>query len=319
MPDSSHRLIPYVFVFLWSTGFIIARYGMPYAEPMTFLFLRFTGVFVLMLTFAFIWRAKWPSLRLSSHIAIAGLLLQAGYLGGVWAAVKLGMSASLAALIVGLQPILTAWFAAMVSERVSARQWVGLVVGFSGVGLVVMAKFSLIGLTVNSLLLAGFALASITIGTLYQKRFCPGFDLRAGSVIQFAASALICLPFMFIFETREINWHPHMIGALLWSIFALSIGAISLLFMMIRDGEATRVTSLLYLTPPVTALMAWLLFAEPITITTLIGTALTVLALWLVMHAPVLNSVKADAEGLSINPGISPDLPPADPTPDKSA
>jgi len=142
----------------------------------------------------------------------------------------------------------------------------------------------LIGLTMTSLSLAAIALASITIGTLYQKKYCPAFDLRAGSVIQFGASALLCVPLMFLFETREIDWQPPMIWALLWSIFALSIGAITLLFIMIRDGAATRVTSLLYLTPPLTALMAWILFAEPITLTTIFGTALTVLALWLVMH-----------------------------------
>ncbi len=284
MPHSAHRFIPIVFVFVWSTGFIVARYGMPYAEPMTFLFLRFVGVVAIMLPVALLWRARWPSLPQAGHIALAGLLLQAGYLGGVWAAVKLGMSASLVALIMGLQPILTAWMASLVSEKVSSRQWLGLVAGLSGVSMVVMAKFSLIGLTMSSLVLAVIALASITIGTLYQKRFCPAFDLRAGSVIQFGASALLCLPLMFLFETREIDWQPQMVGALLWSIFALSIGAITLLFIMIRDGAATRVTSLLYLTPPLTALMAWILFAEPITFTTVFGTALTVLALWLVMR-----------------------------------
>lgn len=284
MPRSAHRFIPIVFVFVWSTGFIVARFGMPYAEPMTFLFLRFVGVVAIMLPVALLWRARWPSLRQVGHIALAGLLLQAGYLGGVWAAVKLGMSASLVALIMGLQPIITAWLASLVAERVSARQWLGLIAGLTGVGMVVMAKFSLIGLTVTSLTLAAIALASITIGTLYQKRFCPAFDLRAGSVIQFGASALLCVPLIFVFESREIDWQPQMIGALLWSIFALSIGAITLLFIMIRDGAAMRVTSLLYLTPPLTAMMAWILFAEPITFTTIAGTALTVLALWLVMH-----------------------------------
>lgn len=284
MSHVAHRFIPIAFVFVWSTGFIVARYGMPYAEPMTFLFLRFVGVVAVMLPVAFLWRARWPSLRQVGHIALAGLLLQAGYLGGVWAAVKLGMSASLVALIMGLQPIITAWLASLVAERVSSRQWLGLIAGLTGVGMVVMAKFSLIGLTVTSLTLAAIALASITIGTLYQKRFCPAFDLRAGSVIQFGASALLCVPLMFVFETREIDWRPQMIGALFWSIFALSIGAITLLFIMIRDGAATRVTSLLYLTPPLTALMAWILFSEPITMTTIFGTTLTVLALWLVMH-----------------------------------
>jgi drug/metabolite transporter (DMT)-like permease len=287
MPASVHSLIPFIFVFVWSTGFIVARYAMPYAEPMTFLFLRFSGVLVCMLPVALLWRARWPSLRQTGHIALAGLLLQTGYLGGVWAAVKLGMSSSLAALIMALQPIITAWLAAMVAEKVSTRQWLGLLAGFGGVALVVMAKFSLIGLTLESLSLAGIALVSITVGTLYQKRYCPDFDLRAGSVIQFGASALLCVPLMFLFETRQIDWQPALVAALLWSVLALSIGAITLLFIMIRDGAATRVTSYLYLTPPLTALMAWVLFAEPITPTTLAGTALTVVALWLVTHRSV--------------------------------
>lgn len=284
MSPIQQRLIPFVFVFIWSTGFIVARYGMPYAEPMTFLFLRFVGVLLIMVPLSLVFRVTWPPRRQIAHIALAGTLLQAGYLGGVWAAVKLGMSASLAALIVGLQPIITAWLGALVAEKVSGRQWLGLLAGLAGVGMVVMAKFSLIGLTLSSLMLSIVALISITTGTLYQKRFCPGFDLRAGSVIQFGASALVCLPFMFLFETRAVDWQPPMIAALLWSIVALSIGAISLLFMMIRDGAATKVTSYLYLTPPVTALMAWVLFAEPITVTTLVGTAMTVMALWLVVR-----------------------------------
>ncbi len=286
MKQSLQRLIPVIFVFVWSTGFIVARYGMPYAEPMTFLFLRFAGVLVVMVPVALLAGVTWPSGRQCLHIAIAGMMLQAGYLGGVWAAVKLGMSASLVALIMGLQPIFTAWLSALVAERVNARQWLGLMAGLTGVGMVVMAKFSLIGLSLVSLGLSVLALASITLGTLYQKRFCPRFDLRVGSTIQFAASALLCVPFMFAFETRQIEWVFPMIASLLWSIFALSIGAISLLFIMIRDGAATKVTSLLYMTPPTTAVMAWFLFDEPITPMTVAGTAVTVVALLLVIKDP---------------------------------
>lgn len=286
MKQSLQRLIPVIFVFVWSTGFIVARYGMPYSEPMTFLFLRFVGVLLVMVPVALLARVTWPSRRQCLHIAIAGTMLQAGYLGGVWAAVKLGMSASLVALVMGLQPIFTAWLSAVVAERVSARQWLGLIAGLVGVGMVVLERLSLIGLSLMSLGLAALALASITLGTLYQKRFCPSFDLRVGSTIQFAAAALVCLPVMFAFETREIEWVFPMIGALLWSIFALSIGAISLLFIMIRDGAATKVTSLLYMTPPTTAVMAWFLFDEPITLMTVMGTAVTVVALLLVIRSP---------------------------------
>ncbi len=285
MQTALKRLIPAAFVLIWSSGFIIARYGMPHAEPMTFSFLRFAGVLVLMVPAVLILRPVWPNWRQIGHIGVAGLLVQAVYLGGVWAAVRHGMSAGLVALIVGLQPILTAWFSAFVAERITGRQWIGLLLGLSGVALVVMAKLSLTGLSLTSLLLAALGLAGITVGTLYQKRFCPSFDLRAGSVIQFTVSALACLPFMFLFETRQIDWHPEMIGALIWAVLGLSIGAISLLFLMIREGAATQVTSLLYLTPPTTAVMAWFLFDEPITLLTVSGTLLTVWGVWWVMSS----------------------------------
>jgi len=280
-----HRFAPWIapiFVIIWSTGFIVARYGMPHSEPMTFLTMRFAGVLVFMVPIVLIWRAPWPNRSQIIHIAIAGLLLQAGYLGGVWAAVKEGMSAGLSALIVGLQPVLTAWLAAWLAERVSPKQWLGLFLGLVGVGLVVWAKLSLIGLSVASLIYIVFALLSITAGTIYQKKYCAQFDLRTGSVIQFAASTLACMPLMFLFETRQIEWVPELISALLWSILALSIGAISLLFVMIRNGEATRVTSLMYLTPPTTALMAWVLFGEPITWMIVLGIAITMMAVLLV-------------------------------------
>jgi drug/metabolite transporter (DMT)-like permease len=292
MTESTRRLIPITFVLLWSSGFIIARYGMPHSEPMTFSFLRFAGVLLIMLPAVALMRPAWPSWRQAGHIAVAGVLLQAAYLGGVWAAVKHGMSAGLVALIMGLQPILTAWFSAFISEKVSGRQWTGLALGIAGVALVVWAKLSITNLSFLSLGLAAIALASITTGTLYQKKFCPSFDLRAGSVIQFAVSAVACLPFMFLFETREITWHPEMIGALIWAIFGLSIGAISLLFIMIREGAATKVTSLLYLTPPTTAIMAWILFNEPITLLTVSGMLLTVVGVWWVVSQGNSNKEK---------------------------
>ncbi|AGW89755.1 MULTISPECIES: DMT family transporter [Cupriavidus] len=271
--------MPWLFVLIWGTGFIVAKYGMPYAEPMTFLFLRFAGVLVLMVPFVLLARVPLPQLqnppaaasatparrtdwRMVGHIGVAGLLLQAGYLGGVWAAIKLGMSAGVSALLVGMQPILTALIARRMGERIGARQWLGLLLGIAGVALVVANKLGTSGLTPASLALAGGALLSITVGTVYQKHFCPVFDLRMGSVIQFAAAALACLPFMFLFETREVQWTAAMFGALAWSVVALSIGAISLLFLLIRQGAATKVSSLMYLTPPTTAVMAWLLFGE---------------------------------------------------------
>ncbi|MEY3953073.1 MAG: hypothetical protein RL320_1875 [Pseudomonadota bacterium] len=257
---------------------------MPHAEPMTFLLMRFALVLAVLLPIAWLWKVPWPQKDEAWRIALAGLLLQAGYLGGVWAAVREGMGAGLVALIVGLQPILTAVLVTLAKEPIHRNQWAGLLLGLTGVGLVVWTKLSLVGLSLMSLGFAGIGLASITAGTLYQKRACPSFDLRTGGIIQYAASAALCLPLALAFETGEVNWAPELIGALIWSVLALSIGAISLLFIMIREGAATQVTSLLYLTPPTTAIMAWVLFDEPITSLTVIGTLATVTGVWLVVR-----------------------------------
>jgi drug/metabolite transporter (DMT)-like permease len=278
--------VPLFFVFLWSTGFIVARYGLPFAPPLTFLLLRFLGVLVLLLPLVLVLRAPWPRGRVG-HVAIAGLLLQAGYLSGVWCAIKLGMPAGLSALIVGMQPILTALAAPLIGERVRPRQWLGLGFGLGGVALVVYAKITLVGLGWQAIALAVFALLSITAGTLYQKRFCPQFDLRTGTVIQFAASLLVVLPFAWLLEDMgSVQWTARFFGAWAWSVLALSIGAIFLLFELIRRSDATQVTSLLYLTPPTTALMAWAMFGEVLNWMGLAGMALAVIGVLFVVKQP---------------------------------
>lgn len=289
--SSSSRWVasmPWVFVLIWSTGFVVARYGLPYAEPLTFLLFRFVGVLVVLLPLVLIARAPWPRGK-ATHIAIAGVMVQAGYLGGVWCAIKIGMPAGLSALIVGLQPILTAFAAPLVGESVRPRQWLGLLFGLAGVGLVVADKISLAGLSWQSIALCVFALISITTGTLYQKRFCPSFDLRTGTLIQFAASTVAVLPFALLLEDfglppASVQWTPQFVGALLWSVLALSIGAIFLLFALIRKSAATQVTSLLYLTPPTTAVMAWLMFREAFSITGMLGMAVAVAGVALVVR-----------------------------------
>jgi drug/metabolite transporter (DMT)-like permease len=275
-------LIAPLFVLIWSTGFVIARLAMPYVEPATFLFWRFIGVLLAMACLSMVWRISWPSWSQFKHIAVAGMLLQFGYLLGVWFAVRLGMTAGLVAIIVGLQPILTAWFAAWISERVTGRQWIGLCFGFAGVALVVFEKIGFNDIPLSSYILAFAALLAITFGTLYQKKFCPVFDLRAGSSIQFGVSAVLCFVCMYYFETGVMVWNAPVIGAMLWAIFPLSIGSISLLFIMIRKGAATKVSSLLYLTPPTTAAMAWLLFNEPFTLLMGAGLLLTMMGVVLV-------------------------------------
>ena len=286
----AHRLLaamPMVFVLLWSTGFVVAKFGLPYAPPLTFLLLRFAGVLLVLLPLVLLMRAPWPAGQVR-HIALAGILLQGGYLAGVWCAIKLGMPAGVSALIVGMQPILTAFAAPLIGESVRPRQWLGLLLGICGVGLVVAAKVSLIGLSWQSISLCLLALLSITLGTLYQTRNCPQFDLRTGTIIQFAASIVVLLPFAIFYEhlgpsLDTVQWTPRFIGALLWSILALSIGAIFLLFALIRKSAATRVTSLLYLTPPTTALMAWLMFGEVFNLLGMAGMAVAILGVVFVM------------------------------------
>jgi drug/metabolite transporter (DMT)-like permease len=272
--------IPIFFVFLWSTGFIVAKLGLPYAPPLTFLILRCLGAVAVLAPMVLIAKAPWPHGK-AGHIAVAGLLLQAGYLGGVWSAIKIGMPAGLSALIVGMQPILTAVAAPLIGERVRPRQWIGLLLGLSGVALVVYAKISLAGLSPASIGYCLLALLSITVGTMYQRRYCPQFDLRTGTLIQFAATVAALLPFAILLEQfdlslSKVQWTTSFAAALLWSVLALSIGAIFLLFKLIRRSEATQVTSLLYLTPPTTAIMAWLLFGEALGAAGLVGMAVAV-------------------------------------------
>ena len=268
-------LAPLVFVLVWSTGFIVAKFGLPYAPPLTFLLLRYVGVLLILLPTLLLLHAPWPNGKVG-HIAVAGVLVQAGYLSGVWSAIKLGMPAGLAALIVGLQPVLTGFSARWVGERVGLRQWVGLLMGLAGVALVVKDKLTLDGASVAGVLLCTMGLFSMTAGTLYQKRFCPTFDLRSGALIQFAASAAVTLPLAWWFEGLEpglhtVQWTPQFIGALCWAVLALSIGAMFLLYALIRKNAATHVSSLMYITPAVTALMAWWLFDESFTLTGALG------------------------------------------------
>jgi drug/metabolite transporter (DMT)-like permease len=277
---------PALFVLMWSTGFVSAKYGLPYAEPLTFLLLRFALVVILMLPLALLMRADWPkTLAQLGHVALVGVLMQGGYLSGVFCSIHLGMSAGVSALIVGLQPILTAFASApLFGERLRARQWSGLVLGFGGVLLVVLGRSTLSGITPGTLALSLLALLSITAGTLYQKRYCGAVDLRTGSVIQFCAAGLVLLPLAFAFETMRVRWTGEFIATLAWLVLVLSIGAISLLFILIRKGAATRVTSLFYLVPPTTALMAFAMFEETLSPMAMAGMALAAIGVALVVY-----------------------------------
>ena len=279
--------MPWTFVFLWSTGFIGAKFGLPYAQPVTFLLLRFGFVLALMFPIALALRARWPATPAQvAHLSVAGVLLHGGYLAGVFTAIHAGMSAGLAALIVGLQPVLTAVVAApLLRERVTRRQWLGLALGFGGVAMVVAQRATFAGLTAFSATMILIALLSITAGTVYQKRFCGAFDLRTGSVIQFVAAGLALAPFALLFEHEPVRWTGELVFAMVWLVLVLSIGAISLLTLLIRRGAATKVASLFYLVPPFTAVIAYLMFDERLGPLGIAGFALAVLGVALVVRA----------------------------------
>ena len=280
------RAMPLVFVLIWSTGFIVARYGMPLAPPMTFLALRYTFSILCFLTWIVLARVAWPRTRAQwLHLSVTGVLMHGGYLGGVWIAVKAGMGSGLVALVVGLQPVLTAFWLSSTGGHVTRRQWLGLALGFAGLVMVVSRKFGAGGeATVYTLSFAIFALLSITAGTLYQKRHVESCDVRSANTVQLIAALAVTLPFA-LHETEAIQWTSEFIAAMAWSVLALTLGGSSLLYILIQRGAATAVTSLLYLVPPTTALMAWVLLSEPITTVTLLGTALTAFGVSLVVRA----------------------------------
>jgi len=294
------RWVPLLFVLLWSTGFIGAKFALPYAEPFTLLAIRMYITLVLFLGLIRHYRAKWPTPREAVHSMLVGALVHATYLGGVFSAIDAGMSAGLSSLLVGLQPILTALIAwGWMGNRISRKQLLGLTLGILGVATVLLSGQS--GqeswtFSTTSLLFAMMALFGITLGTLYQKRHCGQVDLLTGTFYQFLASALIMTLLSLLFETREVDWQPPFIAALLWLVLVLSLGAILLLMLMIREGESTKVASYFYLTPPVTAVIAWLLFGEQLTAWGMAGIGLTAYGVYLVIRTPVSAHSKPVAE-----------------------
>jgi drug/metabolite transporter (DMT)-like permease len=254
---------PFLFVLLWSTGFIAAKYGLAYAPPLKFLLYRFVLVAALMGAVALATRATWPAtLAQAGHVVVSAWLVHGVYLGGVLVAIAHGMSAGMAAMLVGLQPVLTVVLARVwLGERVVPRQWLGLALGLAGVWLVVRHKAALTG-DFDALAAILLALVGISIGTLYQKRHCSHVDLRAGAFIQFAACAVVYAPIVLVFEPEPVRFTPEFIFALGWAVVVLSVGAISLLYWLLRHGAASNVAGLFFLVPAVTAVMAWLLFGE---------------------------------------------------------
>jgi drug/metabolite transporter (DMT)-like permease len=275
--------MPGLFVVLWSTGFIGAKLGLPYAGPLTFLTLRFGLVSLIMLAVMLASRTAWPSIRDAGHAALVGLLIQFLYLGGVFFGISRGVTAGVAALIVGIQPLLTGALAGTVlGERVRPQQWAGLALGLAGVVLVVWEKVDFAGSHLSGLVAVVLALLGITCGTLYQKRYCGGIDLRTATLLQNAAAGAAMLVAALLFEPIRVAWTGEFLFALLWLCLVLSVGATMLLLWLIRRGAASRVASLFYLIPPVTAFMAFLLFGETLGLTALAGMALAMAGVALV-------------------------------------
>ncbi len=302
MTDSQNtawiKAMPAVFVLIWSTGFIVARYGMPYAPPFTFLLWRYIFSILCFLPWIVLARVAWPMERKQFlHLAVTGVLMHAGYLGGVWAAVKAGMGSGLSALIVGIQPVLTAiWLSAMASgggqHHVSRRQWLGLLLGFVGLVMVVSRKFvqgtPLDHVTPQNMAWAVMALLAITTGTLYQKRFVKPCDVRTANTVQLIAAAVVTIPLAGL-EPEGMQWNGQLMGAMAWSVLGLTLGGSSLLYLLIQRGAAATVASLMYLVPPTTAFIAWVLFGEQITALTLLGTAITAVGVSLVVRPAKLR------------------------------
>jgi len=291
-PPMSARLAPAVFVLLWSTGYIASKLGAPYAEPFTFLSLRFLAVLAILLPACLMLRAPWPRGRMALHAGVAGVLIHGLYLGGTFWAIRNGMPAGVAALIVSLQPVTTALLALpLLGERIKPLHWLGLVVGLAGVGLVIAPRLGtgtvgeLAGIRPATLLASGLSLITITLGTIYQKRAQAHVDLRTGTVLQFAGALAVSSLIAFATETRTVVWSRDFIIALAWLVLVLSIISISLLMVMIRRSAVSQVAALFYLVPVVTVILAFVLFGETLTLVQLAGMGLVTGAVMLISRS----------------------------------
>jgi len=285
-----------LFVLLWSTGFIGARYGLPYIEPMTFLAVRMGSVVVLLVPIALFSEARWPSGREAGHSVVVGLLVHGIYLGGVFTAISQGVPAGISALIPGLQPVLTSTIAnRFMGETVTRQQWLGLALGLVGVLLVLHDRSIVLAGTPLGWVASFVSLIGITLGTLYQKRFCGAVDWRTGNLVQYAAAGLWFTAFSFAFEKRVIHWTGELIFAIAWLVIVLSIAAVALMYWIIRRSAATGFASLFYLVPAVTALLAFLLFGEQLDALSIAGMGVTAAGVVLANRPPKIVTAGRDA------------------------
>ncbi len=286
LPPSWIAIAPAVFVVLWATGFVVAGLSAGHVEPLTFLAIRFPIAGLIFAAIALGQRAVWPTAKLAIHAGAAGALLHAGYLGPVYWAVAHGMPAGVSALIVGLQPLITTILASrMVGEKITSRHWLGLAVGILGVGLVVSPKLTLDtlgGITPLTTAICILGAFSVSLGTVYQKKFATGLDLASGGVWQYAGATLVVLIGAIAIEDFGFDGSLSAWVALGWSVIVLSLGAITLLMVLIRHGEVSRVSSLIYLVPGVAAFSTFLVFGETLVPLQILGMAVCAGAVFIV-------------------------------------
>jgi drug/metabolite transporter (DMT)-like permease len=295
-------IIPFLFVFLWSTGFIGAKYALPYIEPFNLLFIRALLAIAVFLLLCLLFEAKSLTLRQSGHQMVTGLLVHGTYLGGVFAAIKWGMPAGIVSIIVGIQPVLTAFLGYFVlGARLRQVQWLGLALGLGGVITVLLSTGQQESIDLNwpALLAALSALLGISAGTIYQKRFGQGVSLLAGTFWQYVSMALFMAGLAWIFETRTVIWDLQLILALAWLVMALSVSAILLLMYMIREGQTAKVASYFYLVPAVVSIEAWILFGESLSLLSVAAIVVTVLGVYLVIKEGKGDSVGKHSSALS--------------------
>jgi len=274
-----------LFVLLWSTGFIGAKFGLPHAEPLTFLSIRFAIASVVLALWSVSVRSPWPTWGECGHLTLVGILLHGGYLGGVFVAIWMGVGAAVSALVVSMHPILTAFLARRVlGERMTRMQWTGLGLGIVGVILVVSEKLEVGSGNARGIGLCLLSLLSISVATLYQKRYCAAAPMRSGTAVQFAAALAVLGPLSWWLETNRIEWTGEFVLALGWLVLVLSIGAVGLLMLLIRQDSAGRVASLFFLVPPCTAVMSWALFGETFGIAAIAGICIAITGVALVMR-----------------------------------
>jgi drug/metabolite transporter (DMT)-like permease len=282
------RAAPLTFALFWSSGFMVAKYAAPEADPFTFLVVRFVSSIVILASIAVASRASWPaSAREAGHSMMVGVFLHGGYLGGVWWAVAQGLPAGISGLITAAQPLLTALLAApLLGERVTRRQWCGIVGGFVGIVLVLAPRLSAVdaatlGIAALPMIVNFGATVSVTLGTFYQKRFAAGADLRTGTCLQFIGALAVMAPLALATETLRFDVNATSLAALAWSVLVTSLAAIALLLLMIRHGELSRVAALIYLVPPLAVLQAFILFDETLSVVQVVGMAVTAAGVWL--------------------------------------